>query len=324
MTGISCARVVLVDVNYPDYEAEREILAPFQANLEHVAAQGALDRTVDAVRDAHAVMVREAPIPRDAICAMSQCRIIVRYGVGVDNIDLEAARSRRIFVANVPKYGGDEVADHSIALLLAVARRIVQRDRAVRNGIWGVGPREPIYSLSNRTLGIIGYGRIGRTMHQKASCLGFGRTLVFDPYLREAPAGVERVDLDTLCSEADAISLHTPLTSENHHLIDTTRIALMKPTCILINTSRGGLVDEEALADALAEGRLFGAGIDVFEYEPPMRNHRLFLLDNVIVTDHTAWYSEESLRDLQTKAAQEVARVLSGGKPLSWVNCWED
>jgi len=324
MTRISCTRVVLVDVNYPDYEAEREILAPFQATLEHVTAQGALNKTVDAVRDAHAVMVREAPVPRDAICAMNQCRIIVRYGVGVDNIDLDAARARRIFVANVPKYGGDEVADHSIALLLAVARRIAQRDRAVRNGIWGVGPREPMYSFSDRTLGIIGYGRIGRAMHRKASCLGFRRTLVFDPYLQEAPEGAERVDLDALCSEADAISLHTPLTRENHRMIDATRIALMKPTCILINTSRGGLVDEEALADAVMQGRLFGAGIDVFESEPPRLDHRLFMSGNVIVTDHTAWYSEESLRDLQTKAAQEVARVLSGGKPLSWVNCWED
>ena len=181
-----------------------------------------------------------------------------------------------------------------------------------------------MYSFNHRTLGIIGYGRIGRAMHRKASCLGFGRTLVFDPYLQEAPAGAKRVDLDSLCSEADAISLHAPLTRENRHLIDETRIAMMKPTCILVNTSRGGLVDEEALADALAEGRLFGAGMDVFESEPPRRDHRLFMLDNVIVTDHTAWYSEESLHDLQTKAAQEVARVLYGSKPLSWVNRWED
>lgn len=316
--------MVILDAHYPHYEAEREILAPFGAELVHVETGGDPARVVAAVRDADAVMVRETPLPAQAVQAMSRCRVIVRYGVGVDHIDLAAARERRIFVANVPDYGSEEVADHALALLLAVARRVVQRDRDVRRGEWGIGPRQPIYSFRGRTLGIIGYGRIGRAFHRKAAPLGFARTLVCDPVLAEAPPGVELVGLDTLCREADVISLHTPLTQATRGLFDATRIALMKANAILVNTARGGLVDEQALVAALREGRIFGAGIDVYASEPPAPDHPLFGLDNVVVTDHTAWYSEEALADLQTKAAQEVARVFSGERPRSWVNRWED
>lgn len=314
----------MINVNYPDYEAERETLAPFGADLTHVDTGGDPARVLYAVCAADAVMVRETPIPADAIQAMTRCKVIVRYGVGVDNIDLDAARRRRIFVANVPGYGSDSVADHTLALMMAVARRIVQRDREMRHEVWGVGTREPMYSFQGRTLGLIGYGRIGLAFHRKTAGLGFGRTLVYDPYLASPPDGTELVGLERLCREADVISLHTPRTKENYHLIGAAQLALMKRTAILVNTARGGLIDEQALAAALAEGRIFGAGIDVFESEPPDPGHPLFRLENAILTDHTAWYSEESLHDLQKKAAQEVARVFSGAHPNSWVNRWED
>ncbi|MFZ5816612.1 MAG: C-terminal binding protein [Bacillota bacterium] len=324
MASISRYRIVMINAHYPHYEAEREILAPLGAELAHIATGGDSARVIEAVREADAVLVRETPLPAGAIAAMSRCRVIVRYGVGVDNIDLAAARERRIFVANVPDYGSEEVSDHALALLMAVSRRIVTRDRAVRGGAWGVGPREPVYGFRGRTLGIIGYGRIGRAFHRKAAPLGFGRTLVHDPYLAAAPEGVEPVGLERLCRESDVISIHSPRTAENYHLISAPQIALMKPNAILVNTGRGGLIDEEALAAALAEGRIFGAGLDVFESEPPDTTHPLFGLSNVILTDHTGWYSEECLYDLQTKAAQEVARVLTGERPRSWVNRWED
>lgn len=324
MAGISRMRVVILNARYPHYEAEREILAPLHADLVPVETDTDPVSVAAALRDADAVLVRETPIRADVIQAMTRCKAIVRYGVGVDNVDLEAARQRRIVVANVPDYGSEEVSDHALALLLAVSRRLRPRDRAVRAGVWGVGPAEPVYSFRGRTLGIIGYGRIGRAFHRKAAALGFGRTLVYDPYLKTAPPDVASVDVETLCRESDAISLHTPLTRENHHLIGDRQLRAMKPTAILVNTGRGGLIDEQALAAAVLEGRLLGAGIDVFEAEPPEISHPLFGLENVILTDHAGWYSEESLYELQRKAAQEAARVLSGQHPLSWVNQWED
>ncbi|HYF80415.1 MAG TPA: C-terminal binding protein [Symbiobacteriaceae bacterium] len=325
MVAGSPLRVVILNANYPHYEAERDVLAPFGAvEIEHVDTHGSPEQVVLAVRDADAVMVRETPIPAAAIAAMTRCKVIVRYGVGVDNIDLAAARERKIVVANVPDYGSEEVSDHAFALLMSVARRITQRDKAVRQGAWGVGAKEKIYSMRGRTLGIVGYGRIGRAFHRKAAALGFGRTLVYDPFVTQSEPGMEAVDLDTLCREADVISLHTPLNRENYHLISADRFALMKQETILINTARGGIVDEAALVAALASGKLFGAGIDVFEKEPLDLNHPLLGFANVVLTDHTGWYSEECVTDLQTKAAQEVARVWGGNRPRSWVNRWED
>ena len=317
-------RVIVVEPGYEDYEAEREILAPFKAEVVPIAGRGDADFIAQAVRDADAVLVREAPVTAQAIEGMSRCRVIVRYGVGVDNIDLEAARRRRIYVANVPDYGAEEVAVQAVALLLSVARRTVTRDRDVRGGAWNVGQREKMYRISGRVLGLVGYGRIAREFHQRMQGLGIGRTLVFDPYLDPASAeGFELVELATLCREADFISLHAPLTDATRHLIDETMFALMKRTAILVNTSRGPLVDEAALVRALRDGRIFGAGVDVFETEPPAPDHPLFSLHNAVVSDHTGWYSEESVNELQVKGAQEIARVFSGEKPVSWVNSWE-
>lgn len=316
-------RVVIINAHYPNYETEREILSPFGATVEHVDAGADPEWIAAAARDADAVMTRETRIPAGCIQGMTKCKVIVRYGVGVDNIDLAAARERGICVANVPDYGSDEVAAHALALMMAVSRRVVQRDKAVRNGAWGIGAKEQIFSLRGRTLGIVGFGRIGRSFRNQASGLGFARTLVCDPFAKPEP-GIEVVDLDTLCRESDVISLHAPMNKQNYHLINEDRLALMKPNTILVNTSRGGLVDEQALYAALKSGLIFGAGIDVFEQEPPGTAHPFFELDNAIVTDHTGWYSEESLEDLQRKAAQEVARVFSGERPRSWVNRWED
>lgn len=324
MAGTAHLRVVIINAQYPHYEVEKAALTPFGADIEDVNTHGDPARVIEAVRDADAVMVRETPITAEAIAAMTRCKVIVRYGVGVDNIDLAAARERRIYVANVPDYGSEEVSDHALALLMSVARRVTQRDRDVRKGVWGVGPRQPIYSLRGRTLGVVGFGRIGRAFHRKASALGFARTLVFDPYVKTAEPGIELVDIDELCREADVISLHTPLTQETRHLINRDRFSLMKPGVILVNTARGGIVDEQALVDALRSGRVSGAGLDVFEQEPLPLDHPLLAFDNVVVTDHTGWYSEESVTELQTKATQEVVRVFRGERPRSWVNRWED
>ena len=178
-----------------------------------------------------------------------------------------------------------------------------------------------MYRLRGRTLGFVGYGRIARMTHRKLAGFGFGRVLAHDP-LAELPAGVTAAAIDDICREADVISLHAPLTPETRHQIDARRIALMRPTAIVVNTARGGLIDLEALHRALAEGRILGAGLDVFEREPPDPQHPIFALDNVAVSNHIGWYSEESMRELQRKAAEEAVRVLQGETPRHWLNRW--
>ncbi len=316
--------VVVVDPGYEDYQTEASILRPWDAAIIPAPCGADPARIAEAVREADAILVRESPITADVITAMTRCRAIIRYGVGIDNIDLEAARDQRIYVGNVPDYGSDEVSEHALALLMTVTRHVAKRDRDVRNGVWDVGQKEKIYRIRGRTLGLIGFGRIGRQLQQKMSGLGVAQTMVADPYFRPEvdDNSIVSVDLDTVLREADFISLHAPLTPETKHLINGDTLAKMKSTAILINTARGGLVDESALVEALRNRRILGAGVDVFEQEPPPTDHPFFALDNVVVTDHMSWYSEDSVVDLQTKAAQSIARVFANEPPLSWVNPW--
>jgi D-3-phosphoglycerate dehydrogenase / 2-oxoglutarate reductase len=314
-------RAVVVDSGYDGYDAERAILAPFGAEVVLRPCDGDAEKVVEAVRDADAVLVRESPVGRAAIDAMTRCRAIVRYGIGVDNIDQAAARDRRIYVANVPDYGAEEVSDQALALLLGVVRRVASRDRAVRAGAWNVSRAEKMYRVAGRTLGLVGYGRIARTFERKMRGMGVADVLVYDPFAADLGAA-RAVALDTLCREADYISVHAPLTPETRHILGAPQFAVMKPTAIVVNTARGPLVDEVALVAALQARRILGAGIDVYEQEPPRREHPLFALDNVVLSDHTGWYSEESVNELQTKAAQEIARVFRGEPPLHWLNRW--
>ena len=314
-------KIVLLNVNYPNYEVEKRILAPFDAEIIHVITNDDLNASIEAARFADAVMTRETLLPKAFIEALRQCKVIVRYGVGVDNIDLETAGKRSIYVANVGDYGTETVADHAIALMYGVARRISQRDQDVRQGLWGIGAKEPLFSFDGKTLGVAGCGKIGCAFIRKCSSLGFSKVLGYNRSIKKID-GVQMTDLDTLLANADVLSLHLALTPETKHIINRETLKKMKPNAILINTSRGGLINQEDLAEALKQGKIFGAGIDVYEQEPPVKDNPLFSLKNVIVTDHTGWYSIESLEKLQYKAAMEVARVFKGGKPESWVNRW--
>ena len=313
-------QVVLINVNYPNYDVEKRILSPLDAQITHVVTRDDLNASIEAARLADAVMTRETLLPKEFIEALKQCKVIVRYGVGVDNIDLETARKRSIYVANVGDYGTETVADHAIALMYGVARRIVQRDRDVRNGAFDIGAKEPLYSFGGKTLGVAGCGKIGRALIKKCSCLGFDKILGYDPYVEKVD-GARMTDLAELLENADVVTLHMPLTPEVKHIINRETLKKMKPNAILVNTSRGGLVKQDDLVEALEQNKIFGAGIDVYEQEPPT-DARLFALKNVIVSDHTGWYSVESLEKLQYKAAMEVARVFRGEKPESWVNRW--
>lgn len=307
-------KVVVIDGGYDTYDIERAVLAPLNAEVVVAPCEGDPDRVAAVAGEADAILVRETPLPAATLDKLPRLRAIVRYGVGVDHIDLARAAAKGIQVANVPDYGVDEVAEHALALFLAVKRRLFQRDAAVRAGPWGTVRDTPIHRTRGQTLGLIGAGRIGLAFLEKARPLGFSRTLA---YSRDsAPPGTEAADPDRICREADAISLHVPLNDDTRHLIDARRLGLMKPSAILINTARGGLVDEAALADALRAGRILGAGMDVFASEPPGPDNPLLNAPNCVLSDHAAWYSEEAVADLQRKAAREVLNALSG-RPLS-------
>ena len=278
-----------------------------------------------ALVDADAALVRESPVTAAALAGAPRCRAVVRYGIGVDAVDRAAAAALKIYVANVPDYGAEEVSDHAMALLLAVARHVVRRDHEVRSGAWNVARRAKMYRIAGQTLGLVGYGRIARTLERKMRGMGVTRVLVADPFLKPADCpGVEIVDLATLCAQSDFISMHAPLGPDTRHMLGAREIALMKPTAIVVNTGRGPLIDEAALIEALQRKAIMGAGLDVFEREPLPPDSALMKLDNVVLSDHTAWYSEASIHELQSKAAKEVLRVLRGEKPLHWVNRWED
>ena len=316
-------RIVILDDGYDHYDAERAILAPLSAELHLRPCRGDATAVQTALHDAHAALVRESPVTAEAIAAAPHLRGIVRYGVGVDNIALTAAANRRIPVCNVPDYGVEEVSDHALALLLAVWRRLPEADARVRANGWGVPRSRPIRRIDGSTLGLIGFGRIGAALLRKARGLNFGRVLIADPALTSPPPGCELADIAAVAAEADVISLHAPATAATRHMINAAFLARCKPHAMLVNTGRGALIDEAALAEALRDNRLHGAGLDVFETEPLPATSPLRTLPNVILTDHAAWYSEAAIADLQRKAAEEVARLLTGAAPLHQVNRWD-
>ena len=263
---------------------------------------------------AHGLLIQYGDVSRRVIEGLPRLRLMVRYGVGVDGIDVEAATERGIPVVNVPDYGTDEVANHAVALLLALARKIPRLDRQTRAGRWNVFEVQPIHRLAGQTVGIVGCGRIGSRVARKLA--GFDvRLLGSDPYITEFPPGVAPVRLDRLLAESDYVTLHCPLNAETRNLIGAATLARMKPTAVLVNTARGGIVDTAAVVDALRAGRLAGAGLDVTEPEPLDLASPLLQMEQVIVTPHAAWYSEEGRSDLKRRVAEEAVRVLLRGEP---------
>jgi D-3-phosphoglycerate dehydrogenase len=314
--------VVIADNRYASYHEEESVLREVDADVKIFASSSVpLARATFASADA--ILVNLFPMTADIIEGLPKCRVISRYGVGYDNVDVEAATRKGIWVARVPDYCFEDVADHALALLLGCVRKIPYKDRMVREGRWNLHKDQPCYRMAGRTLGIIGYGNAGRCLHRKVLGFGFARVLVCDPNVRASvirAAGAVPVPFSTLLAEADYITLHIPLTAETRHLIGAAELGKMKRGVILVNTSRGPVLDERALAESLRDGHLAGAGLDVFEEEPVPPGSLLRTLDNVIFTDHAGWYSEESVVELKTKAAQNVAAVLAGGAPAYPVN----
>ena len=313
--------VAITDYVFPSLEPERAVLAPLGVELRPQQCRSE-EEIIGLAHDADAVLNCYAKMTARVIDGLKRCRIIARYGIGVDNVDVAAATEAGILVTNVPDYCIDEVSDHALAMLLALARHIAAADGAVKSGAWDVVAHAGIRRLRGQSLGLLGFGKIAKALALKAQPLGM-KVLVHDPYLDAAVVaahGAQAVSFDKLLADADAISIHVPLTPETHNLIGERELARMKPTALLINTSRGGIVDEQALAMTLKENRLGGAALDVLSREPPPSDHPLRQAPNIILTPHLAFYSKESVIELQTKAAEEVARALKGEPPRSPVN----
>jgi len=313
--------VVVTDYNYPDLSIEKGELARWSAEV--VPAQcTSPEQVIAAGRDADALISQYAPLTREVIAQLPRCKALGRYGIGVDNIDVQAATEAGIAVINVPSYCEDEVSDHALALLLSWARKIPHYTEEIRKGTWDWKTGRPIRRLRGQVLGLLGFGKIARVLARKARALGL-EVIAHDPYLPPetfTEEGVPSVSWETLLAESDFLSVHVPLTENTHHLINEQAIAKMKPTACLINTSRGPVVDEAALARALREGRLAGACLDVMEGEPPKPDNPLLHLPQVLLSPHVAWYSEESQIELRRKIAADIGRALNGILPQGLVN----
>ena len=314
-------KVAIADAGYASYAVERQVAASIGAGLD-VRQCETEDEVIDLAGDADGLVVRMQAVTPRVLDALPRCRVIARYGTGYDTVDVAAATERGIVVANVVGFGVHEVAAQAIALLLAGARRVVAHDRLVRDGAWDIAQADPIHRITGCTLGLVGYGRIARAVQAKLA--GFEvRTLAYDPFVPDDEVranGAEPVDLATLLRRSDLISLHAPLTSDTRHMIDRAALRLVKPTAVLANTARGALVDTAALLEALDEGRLAAAGLDVHEREPLPADDPVRSAERAIVLDHAGWYSEESIATLQRGAIEAVAAVLTGKRPASVVN----
>jgi D-3-phosphoglycerate dehydrogenase len=309
-------KVLITDFNYPDVELERGILEG--AGLELLEAHCRTEEDViEAGQEVSALLTQYAPITARVLAELPELRMVGRYGVGYDIVDVEAARERGVWVANVPDYGTEEVAVHALSMVLALLRHLPLYTRDVKEGRWHPASTGPLFRLKNLTLGVVGLGRIGGTLARRAEPW-FGRTLGCDPYLEEDawPEGVERTNLEEVFSESLVVSLHPPLTQETQGFIDRELLGRMLEGGYLVNTARGGLVVMDDLLWALEEGPLAGAALDVLPQEPPPADHPLLKKPNVILTPHAAFYSLEAQEEVRRKAALNVVSWAEEGRPL--------
>ncbi|MFC6838074.1 C-terminal binding protein [Halomarina ordinaria] len=313
-------QIAISQADYPDAEVERAVFDAVDADVVVGHAESPAE-LVELARGADALLVEYADVTAAVLDALDDLVVVSRYGIGVDNVDVEAATGREVAVTNVPSYCEEEVATHVLALLLTVVRETAQYTAAVESGTWDWKVATPIEPVVGKTVGFVAYGKIPRAVVRLARGFDF-EYLVYDPYLDAgdiADEPVERVDFETLLAESDIVSVHAPLVDETRHLFDADAFARMRKDAVLVNTARGPLVDETALNDALREGELGGAGLDVMVDEP-VESSPLFELDSVVVTPHVAWYSERSLDEVRRKAAENVVRFLEAGEPHGFVN----
>jgi D-3-phosphoglycerate dehydrogenase len=308
--------VVITDCDQGSIEEERAVFDKLEADLDWAQIAGE-EEVVSQCYDADGLIIQYAPLTRGVLERLPRCMVVSRYGVGVDTIDVEAATELGIIVANVPAYCVDEVSDHTLALFLSLARKVILLDRSIRSGTWDFRVAIPVHRLKGMTYGIVGCGRIGQGVARRVSAFGL-RAIGYDPYLSEA-GGIQLVSFETLLAESDCISIHCSLT-ESSHLFGKDQFRGMERRPLVMNLSRGPVVDEGALIEALEMGWISGGALDVLENEPPDAKSPLLRRENVILTPHIGFYSEESKSELKRRTAENVVRVLTGKLPDSVVN----
>ncbi|MFL6973893.1 MAG: C-terminal binding protein [Xanthobacteraceae bacterium] len=309
--------IAVTDSVFPSLDPAKAALKRVDPELR-MAKSASVDDILAVARDADAVLVTYAKLPGELLRQLKRCKAIGRFGLGVDNIDVPAAKEMGITVTYVPDYCLQEVSDHAMALLLALARKIPLSNQLVQAGRWDMPAVVPIYRLEGRVLGLLGFGNIPRKLVPKAKAFGL-RVITHDPYVGPdllKSLDVENVSLDELLQRSDFISVHAPLTPQTRGLVNADAFAKMKRGVLIVNTARGPLIDEQALVQALDSGQVGGAALDVLATEPPARDSPLLGRDNVVLTPHTGFYSVDALNELQTKCASDVARVLSGEQPV--------
>jgi D-3-phosphoglycerate dehydrogenase len=309
--------IAVTDSVFPSLDPAMKALARVDPEMRMSKSTGA-DDILAVARDADAILVTYAKLPAELLQQLTRCKAIGRFGLGVDNIDVPAAAARGIVVTYVPDYCMQEVSDHAMALLLALARKVPYSNKLVQAGRWEMPVVAPLRRLEGQVLGLFGFGNIPRAVAPKAKAFGL-KVVAYDPYATKevfASAGVESVSFDDLLARSDFISVHAPLLPATRGLVNAAAFAKMKKGALIVNTARGPLIDETALIAALDSGHLGGAALDVVTTEPLAKDSPLIGRDNVILTPHTAFYSVEALEELQTKCASDVARVLSGEKPV--------
>jgi len=314
-------KVVITDFTFPDFSRYADELKNLPVDLV-VPSDETLEAFMREARDADALIHEHLFLTAPIIETFERCRIISHHGKGVDNIAVDRATQRGIIIANVLDASVHEVSEHVFALVLAVRRKIHDYDAAVRTGRWHVAVGEPVRRLHGSTLGLVGFGNLAR--HVALMARAFGMNVVaYARHPTDALAqqyGVTFASLKDVMKTSDVISVHLPLTPETHGIVSRDMLSRMKPDAVIINISRGGLIDETALVETLRASRIAGAGLDVLVEEPPSVDHPVLSLPNVVITPHCAWYSEEGRDDVERRTAREVARVLAGGRPVSWVN----
>lgn len=310
-------KVLLTDYEFENLKYEEDVFKESGLDIEFVKAQCKTeDEVAEQAKHADAILNQYAPISRRVIESLENAKVISRYGVGVNTIDLDAANEKGITVANVPDYGMEEVSNHALALLLSWARKVTLLNNEVKKGNWDFKACVPIHRFNNQTVGVLGFGRIPRRFIEKVKPLGF-KLAAYDPFVSAedmASAGVQKMELDEIISEADYLSVHVPLIKDTFHLLNADRFSQMKKNAVIINTARGPIIDEKALIEALENGIIAGAALDVAEEEPISIDSPLLHMDNVIITPHSAWYSEEAMVELRQKAAKNIVQVLKGEK----------
>ena len=311
-------KVLVTDYAWPDLEIEKNILNAADIQLIDATAQNtsSLDSLVT---DVDGILTCWASIPHSVIEATRQCQIVARMGIGLDNIDIDSCTAHKIIVTNVPDYCSHEVAEHTMALLLGMARNITHFHQQTKSGHYELKPLTPLRRIAGQTIGIVGWGSIGQQVARQAQALGLN-VLVTRHNLDQSIEEFPLVTLDELLTASDYVTLHLPYSKHTHHLINPQRLMKMKPTASLINTARGGLVDHDALLVALESGKLAGAALDVYDPEPPNLTQPLFQLPQVIATPHAAFCSAEALHDLRSCASHQVVACLTGQRPDHVVN----